>query len=113
MKECLYFRKPPVVLCPYCSKRMICAVCQGMDLAVSLQLFKSRYNELQSSLDVPRQKLLSSMEATSEYCQAALESHTYMNKILRKIQASKAKAADTQVDTECVRAGHCGIAHGQ
>lgn len=68
-----------------------------MDLAVNLQLFKSRYNELQGSLSVPRQRLLVSLDTTAECCQVSLESHTSMNKILRNSEAAKAEIVESQV----------------
>lgn len=70
---------------------------QGMDLAVNLQLFESRCQELQGRLEVPRQELLISLEISAEYTQSCFELHTYMSDVYEKIQTSKKKVAEAQV----------------
>lgn len=71
---------------------------QGMDLAVNLQLFESRCQELQGRLEVPRQELLISLEISAEYTQSCFELHTYMSDVCEKIRTSITKVAEAQVN---------------
>ncbi|GMH39239.1 hypothetical protein BSKO_07137 [Bryopsis sp. KO-2023] len=69
---------------------------KGMDLAVNLQLFESRCEEVHGSIQLPRQRLLPALEATSNACRNAAELHNYMGDLLERMQTARQKTEEAK-----------------